>query len=117
MKVLKDNWLIWVPKIVQKMKVESQTHRKTYLLFLHVLSECSKKSAEDISERKPYMILTVEIMINYVIDPDILILFICLHKLLHSKMPKNHPEFLVLLEVSSDLVCSSIIHCLLIEWQ
>ena len=106
MKVLKDNWLIWLPKLAQKVKVESQTHRKTYLPFLHVLSECSEKSAEGISERKPYiMILTVEITINCVIDPDILILFICLRKLLHSKMPKNHPEFLILLEVNSDLVC------------
>jgi len=54
LQVLKDNWLTWIPKIFQKVKVESQTHKKTYLPFLHVISECSEKSAEDICERKSH---------------------------------------------------------------
>ena len=53
MQVLKDNWIIWMPKISQKVKIESETHRKTYLPFLHILSECREKSAEEICERKP----------------------------------------------------------------
>ena len=55
--VLEDNWLICVPKIFQKVKVGSQTHKKTYLPFLPVISECSEKSAEDICERKPHIFI------------------------------------------------------------
>lgn len=32
--VLKDDWLIWIP---QKVKVESETHRRTYLPTLSTL--------------------------------------------------------------------------------
>ena len=103
MQVLEDNWLIWVPKIFRKVKVESQTHKKTYLPFLPVISECNEKSAEDVCERKPHVFIGYHIMIINTIhaDPDVLVLFICLHKLLQSKMPKSHPEFLIILEVNS----------------
>lgn len=63
MQVLKDNWLIWMPKLFQKVKIESETHKKTYLLFLHIIKEFSGKSSDDICERKPCVFIKHRIMI------------------------------------------------------